>query len=250
MIWLMFYLRMLGTIARVRERLEERHNERERIARELHDTLLQSIQGLILRFHAVAEEMPRDSAAHIAMDRALDRADDVLVEGRDRVRDLRSAIASGDDLAQAFSNIGAELSADRAAPLRVVVEGVPAPLDADVGDEIFRIGREALVNALQHARAQTIEIEIAFEPDALRVRVRDDGVGIGADILDAGSRPGHWGLPGMRERAAKIGAQLKVWGGAGSGTEVELRVPASVAYPADAPVSWWRILRRIAGAGR
>ena len=249
-IWLMFYLRMLGMVARVRERLEERHNERERIARELHDTLLQSIQGLILRFQAVAEEMPQQSTVRGAMDRALDRADDVLVEGRDRVRDLRSSIGSGKDLAEAFSNVGVELSVDNAAEFRVVVEGVPQALDADVGDEIFRIGREALINAFQHADANTIETEIAFESDALRVRVRDDGVGIATHILDAGSRPGHWGLPGMRERATKIGAQLRVWGGAGSGTEVELRVPANVAYLADPAPSWWQILRRIAGAGR
>jgi signal transduction histidine kinase len=107
-----------------------------------------------------------------------------------------------------------------------------------------------LVNAFQHAHAALIEIEIAFETDMLRVRVRDDGVGIDAGILEAGRRPDHWGLPGMRERALRIGARLDLWGGAGSGTEVELRVPASVAYLAESGRSWRQLVRRIVGAGR
>jgi len=249
-IWLVGYLRMRQTLARMRERFEERHLERERIARDLHDTLLQSIQGLILRFQAVAEQMTAGSAPRIAMDKALDRADGVLVESRDRLRDLRSSIESGGDLGQAFSSVGQQLLEDGNTEFRVVVEGAPQPLDPGISDEIFRIGSEALINAFQHAGASEIETEIAFEPDALRVRIRDDGRGIASEILDAGGRPGHWGLPGMRERAAKIGAQLRIWGGSGSGTEVELRVPASVAYVGAPALSWRQLLRRIAGAGR
>jgi signal transduction histidine kinase/ligand-binding sensor domain-containing protein len=249
-IWLLFHLRMLAMLSRVRERLEERHNERARIARELHDTLLQSIHGLMLRFQTVADEMPAGSEVRNAMERALDRADEVLDEGRDRVSDLRSSIDSGEDLAQAFKNIGEQMATEHDVEFRVLVEGEEQRLDADVCDEIFRICREALVNAFQHAHAALIEIEIAFETEALRVRVRDDGVGIDADILEAGCRPDHWGLPGMRERALRIGARLDVWGSAGSGTEVELRVPASVAYLAESGRSWRQLVRRIVGAGR
>jgi signal transduction histidine kinase len=249
-IWLLFYLRALRMLSRMRERLEERHNERARIARELHDTLLQSIHGLMLRFQTVADEMPTGSATRTAMERALDRADEVLDEGRDRVSDLRSSIDCGEDLALAFTNIGEQMAAEHDVEFRVLVEGEEQRLDADVSDEIFRICREALINAFQHAQATSIEIEIAFETDAMRVRVRDDGVGIGADILEAGSRPDHWGLPGMRERALRIGARLDLWGSAGSGTEVELRVPASVAYLAQSRRSWRQLVRRIVGAGR
>jgi signal transduction histidine kinase/ligand-binding sensor domain-containing protein len=249
-IWLLFYLRTLRMLSRMRERLEERHSERARIARELHDTLLQSIQGLMLRFQTVADEMPAGSEARTTMERALDRADEVLGEGRDRVSDLRSSIDSGEDLAQAFTTIGEQMAAEHDVEFRVLVEGEEQGLDADVSDEIFRIGREALVNAFQHAHAASIEIEIAFEADALRVRVRDDGVGIDASILEAGRRPDHWGLPGMRERALRIGARLDVWGGAGSGTEVELRVPGSVAYLAQSGGSWRQLVRRIVAAGR
>ena len=249
-IWFLLYLRLLAVLSHMRERLEERHNERARIARELHDTLLQSIQGLMLRFQTVADEMPAGSEARTAMDRALDRADGVLEEGRDRVSDLRSSIDSGADLAQAFKIIGEQMTADHDVEFRVLVEGREEGLDADVSDEIFRIGREALVNAFQHAHAKSIEIEIAFETETLRVRVRDDGVGIDAGVLEAGHRPDHWGLPGMRERALKIGGRLDVWGGAGSGTEVELRVPASVAYLAESRQSWRQLVRRIVGVGR
>jgi ligand-binding sensor domain-containing protein/signal transduction histidine kinase len=249
-IWLLFYWRTLRVLSHMRERLEERHNERARIARELHDTLLQSIQGLMLRFQTVADEMPAGSEARTAMERALDRADEVLDEGRDRVSDLRSSIDSGEDLAQAFTTIGEQMATEHGVEFRVLVEGEEQGLDADVSDEVFRIGREALVNAFHHAHAASIEIEIAFETETLRVRVRDDGVGIDAGILEAGRRPDHWGLPGMRERALRIGARLDLWGGAGSGTEVELRVPASVAYLAESGRSWRQLVRRIVGAGR
>jgi signal transduction histidine kinase/ligand-binding sensor domain-containing protein len=249
-IGLLFYLRMLGVLSRMRERLEERHDERARIARELHDTLLQSIQGLMLRFQIVADAMPAGSEAQTAMERALDCADDVLAEGRDRVSDLRSSIESGKDLVQAFTIIGEHMAADHDVEFRALVEGEEQRLHADISDEVFRIGREALVNAFQHAHAASIEIEIAFESDALRVRVRDDGIGIDTGILEAGCRPDHWGLPGMRERALKIGARLDLWGGAGSGTEVELRVPASTAYLADSRRSWRQFVRRLVGVGR
>jgi len=251
---LLLYLRVRAVLARMRarleERLEERHNERARIARDLHDTLLQSIQALMIRFQIAAVEMPAGSAARNAITQALDLADQVLVEGRDRVSDLRSSIDSAEDLAQAFTTIGEQMATEHDVEFRVIVEGQKRVLDANFSDEIFCIGREALVNAFQHAHAASIEIEIAFETDTLRVRVRDDGVGIDAGILEAGRRPGHWGLPGMRERALKIGARLDIWGGTGSGTEVELRVPASVAYLAESGRSWRQLVRRIVGAGR
>jgi signal transduction histidine kinase len=132
----------------------------------------------------------------------------------------------------------------------VEVEGPPTPLDALVRDEVFRIGREALVNAFQHAGARRVEVALSYGRAELRLRVRDDGRGLGAEVLHAGGRPGHWGLPGMRERARKIGARLDIHARGESGTEVELCVPASSAYACDSRPTWSQRLRRLAGGGR
>lgn len=245
----LYLLRMRAVARRTRLLLEERHHERERIARELHDTLLQGIQGLILRFQAVAERIPANEPVRSAMERALDRADDVLVEGRDRVQDLRSAPMAG-ELSGALSKVGEELVPDYPTDFRIVVEGQPRPLDPLVRDEAYRIGREAIVNAFQHARAARVEVELAYQRDGLRLRVRDDGAGMSGGILQAGGRQGHWGLSGMRERAERIGAQLAIWSREGAGTEIDLHVPAKLAYRNAANVSWWRRLRRLAGGGR
>ena len=113
--------------------------------------------------------------------------------------------------------------------LRVSVEGTARELHPILRDDIYRIGREALRNAFRHAQARRIEADITYGERLLRLRIRDDGKGIDPKLLDAG-RDGHWGLPGMRERAEQIGAQLDIWSEVGSGTEVELRIPGSVAY--------------------
>ncbi len=242
-LWMLFLLRLRQVRAHMRGLLEERHRERERIARELHDTLLQGIQGLILRFQSVAEMLPVDAPVRVAMEKALDRADDVLLEGRDRVKGLRAASQGTGELSQAFARVGEELELDPPEGFHVVVEGQPTPLDPLVRDEVFRIGREALVNAWQHAGARRIEVELTYGCRELRLRVRDDGRGIDAEILQAGGRPGHWGLSGMRERARKMGARLDIRSRGGSGTEVELRVPAAVAYRGDPERTWRNRLR-------
>ncbi|MEL1264032.1 sensor histidine kinase [Pseudoxanthomonas putridarboris] len=245
----LYLLRMRAVARRTRLLLEERHHERERIARELHDTLLQSIQGLILRFQAVAERIPANEPVRTALDRALDRADDVLVEGRDRVHDLRHARMAG-ELSGALSKVGEDLVPDYPTDFRVVVEGRPRPLDPLVRDEAYRIGREAIVNAFQHAHAGQVQVELVYRCDELHLRVSDDGGGMSREVQQAGGRQGHWGLSGMRERAERIGALLQIRCRQGAGTEIDLRVPAKVAYRDMANVSWWHRLRRLAGGGR
>ncbi|NMO15711.1 ATPase [Pyxidicoccus fallax] len=249
-LWAVYLLRLRQVRARMRRLLEERHLERERIARELHDTLLQGIQGLILRFQSVVEKLPEGEHARTSLEKALDRADAVLVEGRNRVRDLRATAESTGELSRAFAKVREELELDAATGFHVVVEGHPTSLDPLVRDEVFRIGREALVNAFQHARARRIEVELTYARDELRLRIRDDGRGVDAELLQAGGRPGHWGLSGMRERARKIGATLDIWSREDAGTEVELRVPASAAYRGDPKHSWRHRLRRMATGGR
>jgi signal transduction histidine kinase len=229
-VWMLIRYRVRQVAARMRVRLEERLAERERIARELHDTLLQSTQGLILRFQAVANRIPLEDPSRNMLDKALDRADEVLAEGRDRVVDLRVPVDTLSDLPNAFAAAGEDLAQGRPVQFRAVVEGAVRDLVRSVKDEAYRIGREALLNAFQHSEAGSIEVQIIYAEESLRVRVRDDGRGINLGTVDASSRPGHWGMKGMRERAQKIGADLDVWSRHGAGTEIELRIPASVAY--------------------
>jgi len=228
-LYLLYLLRLRQVTRQVRVRMGERFDERERIARDLHDTLLQSVQGLILKFHALARQVPADEVRQ-AMGQALDHADQVLAEGRDRVRSLRGTDDTLSDLAAAFQRVAKESSPERAADVKVVIEGNVRQLDPMVLEESFSIAREALLNALHHSGGLHVEVEIAYDPKQFRLRVRDDGRGIDPSVLKQGGRPDHWGLPGMRERAQKIGAQLELWSRPDAGTEVELTVPGATAY--------------------
>lgn len=239
-----YQLRVRQVARQVRGRMEERLEERERIARDLHDTLLQSVQGLILKFHAVASQIPGDAPAHDALEKTLDHADRVLAEGRDRVRNLRAAAASLDDLPTAFKRIAEETPNNGEATFKTVVEGGVRELHPVVLEESFSIGREALINALTHSGGRHVEVEIAYDARQFRLRVRDDGRGIDSKILEEGGRPDHWGMRGMRERAQKIGAQMKIWSGPETGTEVELVVPGGTAYRAARDKSKGSWLRR------
>ena len=225
-------VRML-TEAQLTLRFEERLAERTRIARELHDTLLQSFQGLMLHFQTVYDLLPSGQAKE-ALEKALDRADQAIVEGRDAIQNLRSSTTVANELGRAMAALGDEFGGTGhnkigSPALRVSVEGTPRELHPILRDDIYRIAREALRNAFLHAQASKIEAEIAYSQRLLRLRIRDDGKGIDPKLLDAG-RDGHWGLPGMRERAEQIGARLDIWSEVGAGTEVELRIPGSVAY--------------------
>jgi signal transduction histidine kinase len=223
-------LRLQQVTRQVKAHMEGRLEERERIARELHDTLLQSVQGLILKFDAVARKIPAEAPTRRAIEETLDRADEILAEGRDRVRTLRGAAISLADLPAAFQRVANEAARERGATFKSVVEGRERELDPIVLEESFSIGREALLNALAHSGGLHVEVEITYDPRQFRLRIRDDGRGIDPEILRKGGRSDHWGLQGMRERARKIGAQLELWSRPGAGTEVELKVPAATAY--------------------
>jgi signal transduction histidine kinase len=173
----------------------------------------------------------------------------VLLEGRDRVLDLRASTQYSGHLADAFSKVAGELAQDRPAVFRVVVRGVEQVLDPLVRDEIFRIGREALLNAYHHADAGNIEVEIDYSHEGMRLRFIDDGRGVDSRVLEQGGRPGHWGLAGMRERAERIGGRLSIWSRTGAGTEVELRIPAAAAYRSHRKTSRWTGLRGLFGRG-
>jgi signal transduction histidine kinase len=232
--WLLYRLRLRQVTARLNLRMEERVNERTRIARDLHDTLLQSFQGVLLKFHAVTYRLPDRPEALKELEGAIEQARQAITEGRDAVQGLRSSVVVKNDLARAITTFGEGLASDqngRQAPdFRVGVEGATRDLAPLVRDEVYRIAGEALRNAFRHSGARRIEVEIHYDTRRLRIRVRDDGKGIDPQVLTAGGRSGHHELPGMRERAELVGGNLAVWSELNAGTEIELTIPSAIAY--------------------
>jgi ligand-binding sensor domain-containing protein/signal transduction histidine kinase len=216
-------------------RLEERVSERTRIARELHDTLLQSFHGALLRFQAASNALPvRPEVAKQRLDSAIDQAAHAIAEGRNAVQGLRSSTVVTNDLVTALSTLGEELAANEtnhnSTAFNVAVEGAERELHPILRDEVYRIAGEALRNAFRHAQARRIELEIRYAENHLRLRIRDDGKGMDARALDGEGYTGHWGLRGMRERTNLVSGNLEVWSKLDSGTEIELSIPASTAY--------------------
>jgi signal transduction histidine kinase/ligand-binding sensor domain-containing protein len=246
--WMAYRYRVRQVTARLDMQFQERISERTRIAGELHDTLLQSVQGLLLHFQRARNLLPANPVEAVQrLDVALDRAEQAIVEGRNAIHDLRSSTLSESDLAQALTALGAELGpidGKDGEVLRVVVEGAAKPLRPILRDDVYRIVREALRNAFRHANAQHIEAEIVYEEKLFRVRIRDDGEGISPQSLEREGPAGHWGLVGMRERAKRIGGQLEIWSEHNAGTEIELVVPGSVAYESSSASTGFQLFSR------
>jgi signal transduction histidine kinase/ligand-binding sensor domain-containing protein len=226
--WLLYSLRLRQVSGQLRARLAARGDERDRIARELHDTLLQGVQGLLMRFQSIADGLGSEDPARSAMNGALDRAEQLLIDGRDRVSDLRTRDPR--PLEDALKDLAHEQPFPAETVIDVTVEGSPALVDPVVLDEIARIAGEALFNAARHALAARLEIHIAYGRTRLEIAVLDDGVGVDAERLMRAGREGHYGLIGMHERARKIGANLEVGRRKGRGTSVRLIIPAAAAY--------------------
>jgi ligand-binding sensor domain-containing protein/signal transduction histidine kinase len=223
--------------------IEARVGERTRIARELHDTLLQSLHGLLFRFQTASYLLlERPAEAKAELDSAIECAANAITEGRDAVQGLRASTVEGNDLALAIKTLGDELatgaSVEPTPAFRVGAEGYTRDLRPIVRDEIYKIAAEALRNSFRHGEAGQVEVEIRYDSNEFRLRVTDDGKGIDQAVLAAQGVDGHYGLPGMRERAALIGGKLTVWSEVGAGTEVELRIPAGAVY-ATMRQSWW-----------
>jgi signal transduction histidine kinase len=235
LVWGLYRLRLHQLQRRFNAGLEAHVSERTRIARELHDTLLQNLHGLMFQFQAARNMLPREphEAAGV-LDSAIGATEQTITDSRDAIQNLRSEMGEG-DLGQWLTATGQELArshaADGHAPVfRLTVEGERKTLSALPRDEVCRIAREILRNAFQHAQANRIEAEIRYDDREFRLRIRDDGKGVDPRVLQAGGTAGHWGLRGVRERAQQIGARLDFWSEAGAGTEVELTVPAAIAY--------------------
>jgi ligand-binding sensor domain-containing protein/signal transduction histidine kinase len=229
LVWLAHRYRLYRLTQQLNMRMEERLDERTRIAQDLHDTLLQGLLSASMQLNIADEKLPDDSPAKPLVGRVLELMNSVSNEGRTVVQGLRSSNALGDDLELAFLRIRHELPVSEHVNFRIVVEGKPRRLHATIRDEVYRIGREALVNAFRHSTANLIEVKVGYEPSRLRLIFRDNGRGIDPGMVRAG-RDGHWGLSGMRERAERIGARLKVSSRAAAGTEVELLIPEHIAF--------------------
>jgi signal transduction histidine kinase/ligand-binding sensor domain-containing protein len=240
--WVAYQLRIRQLADHLDSRFEERLAERTLVAQDLHDTLLQGFLSASMQLHVADSHLSEDSPAKPIVSRVLALMSQVINEGRNAVRGLRSPGTELDNLEQVFSRIPHELAITEPIDFRLIVEGQARPLHPVIRDEVYRIGREALVNAFRHSKATSIEVELEYADSQLRVLVRDNGRGIDEQVLRAG-REGHWGLSGMRERAEGIGAKLKVWSSAAGGTEVELSVPSQIAfrYPPPGRALQWPV---------
>jgi len=236
----LYWLRLQYVTRQFNIRLEERVAERTRIARDLHDTLLQSFQGVLLRFHAVTYKLPDRSEARADLDRVIEAARAAITEARDAVQGLRSSTVTTNDLTRSIGSLAKELAGEqpdgKRPQFRVQVEGKTRDLRPLVRDEVYRTAVEAMRNAFRHAGARHIEVDIHYDKRQFVLRVRDDGKGIDAQVLGQRGRAGHHGLPGMHERSQLVGGKLAVWSQVDCGTEIELTVPAVFAY-AKATVS-------------
>ena len=236
-------LRLLALTKRLNFRFEERLAERTRIAQELHDTLLQGFLSASMQLHVADDHLPADSKAKPLVGRVLQLMNHVIEEGRNAVQGLRLSSGESEDLAQAFSGIREELAVAQGSTFRVLIEGETQVLHPVIREEVYRIGREALVNAFLHSRASNIELELEYASGYLRLLVRDNGIGIDPQVVRKG-REGHWGLSGMRERAERIGARFRDLSGASIGTEIELSVPGHIAFRFPSSARRWGWLPR------
>ena len=242
---LLYRIRVRQIAAGINARFEERLAERNLVAQELHDTLLQGFLSASMQVNVARDRLPEDSPIKPILTRSLELMGQVIEEGRTALRGLRSTSGVSLDLEDAFAQIQQEFrsgsSNERPVEFRLIVEGRQRPLNPLLRDEIYRIGREALTNAFRHARASHVEIELQHGPRDFRLLVYDDGCGVDPHILDAG-QDAHRGLSGMRERADRMGARLHLFSSPSAGTEVFLSVPGSIAYK-DRPtrgLSWFR----------
>ncbi len=225
LLYIFYLLRVRYLTAHMQDLMHERLAERARIARGLHDTLLQSVQGLIMYFDSQARRLPSDSEERAKLEQTLDLADQLMVEGREHIMDLRNE-SIPEQLEQALQQYGTVLLNEH---FRLDVRGDPRPLCDAVRNEVYAIAREALLNAARHSKASMVLLELDYQSDYFTLRVSDNGQGLPAHIAEAGQREGHWGLVGMKERAEAMGAQFQLKSVPGEGTCLQLKMPISLA---------------------
>jgi signal transduction histidine kinase len=235
LVWLLLLMRVDQIKSRIRQRLHERHAERERIARDLHDTLLQGIHALLFRLQIWASDRAIPTERRCEISAVVIQARAIVVEGRDRILALRSAPPEYQDLFDSLVEIGTTESAGQAARFEITTCGQRRLLLAGACQQLLDIATEAIRNAHRHACASTVAMTVDYRSSSLRLQIADDGLGIDPEILAAGQRRGHFGLVGMRERAAQLGASFSVEGNGAAGTRITVTVPGFVVFE-----SHWR----------
>ncbi|QBE66369.1 sensor histidine kinase [Pseudoduganella lutea] len=226
--WSLHRLRLHVALRRLAVSFEVRAAERERIARDLHDTLLQSVQGLILVFTGIVKRLPDSEPLKARMENALEMATGVMNEGRHKVTVLRSAVTAHNELTASLEHFGYHLAEQHKIAFTMQVRGEARPLRAHVHDELLMIGREAMRNAFAHAHPTNVTVDLAYDDKGVTLCVTDNGCGIDTDLQMG--RPGHWGVEGMRERAAQLGASIGLCTGKGQGTTWKIQIAAQLAY--------------------
>jgi signal transduction histidine kinase/ligand-binding sensor domain-containing protein len=228
-VWWAYRIRVSQVSHRVTIRMEERIAERTRIARDLHDTLLQGLLSASLQLAVANTQLPAEAAAKPLVSRVYEMLRQLIEEGRNTVRGLRIRHLEPDELERAISLIPRDIGADEKIQFRLTVEGTARTLRPCVRDEVYWIAREALVNAFRHSGAHLIEGMLEYSRNRFRMLVRDNGCGMDADVVRSG-REGHWGLTGMSERSERIAARLNVLSAPGAGTEIDLVIPSHLAF--------------------
>jgi signal transduction histidine kinase/ligand-binding sensor domain-containing protein len=228
---LLYWWRIALVTARLTDRLRERLRERERIARTLHDHFLQTVQALMMQFDLVRHTLPDQDPLKDKIRKALDHADAALAEGREQVLALRLNHELGGDLGTALHGLGNIQAPRYHVQFTLEVKGTPRPLRGSAAAEAYAIGREAMLNAFRHAHSEEVTVELDYAQQHFTLQVNDHGRGMSPEVYARGHRPGHFGLTGMRERAADAGGVLDIRSEMGKGTTITLRLPAQRAYP-------------------
>jgi signal transduction histidine kinase/ligand-binding sensor domain-containing protein len=242
-VWLAFRARLRAITREVRARAEERADERIRIARDLHDTLLQGVQGLLLTFHVAAQRVAADDESKMMLEKALASADAIIIEGRNRVTGLRSEHFTDEELMGSLRNAGEDLQPKRRILFHATRTGGNAKLKSRVADEVFYVAREALTNAFRHSAAARIDLTLDYGRRYFSVRCHDDGQGF---VEAVGDKPGHWGLKGMRERVHSLGGTFSCRSDPRRGTVIVISLPGYRAYQDYSRLLfYWRALNLV-----
>ena len=242
--WGLYRLRLYQIAREFNAQLDGRVDERLRVARDLHDTMLQTFQAALIQMQAGYNLLSRSpERAAKTLQEAITTSAAAIVEGREAIQNMRSSAVTENDLARALRVAGDQMATEGSARFDVRVQGPSRDVHPILRDDVYRIALEALRNAFKHAEAKAIEAEIVYG-DSLRVRIRDDGKGIASAIMEERRRSGHYGIRGMRERAERVGGKLEVWSAAGAGTEIQLSIPGNIAFGKPGAGSLFRRFRR------
>jgi signal transduction histidine kinase len=195
----------------------------------LHDTFLQTVQGLVLKLHAICEKLPKGDLRY-SIARAVKLADDAASEARDRVQALRASSTPQFNLAEAFERVAGEYGGHHYPPVQVKALGTQKCKDPLILDELYASGREAIINALHHSGAKSIKVLVDDDRTGIRIEISDDGRGIDPKVLAEGGKPGHWGLRGIHERMSRIGGTSRILSDGHAGTTVVLCVEGTRAH--------------------